>query len=261
MPKLSLGLDLAARSIGNLIPWTPSNMSTVFWYDASDLSTITAIGNQVTQMLDKSGNGWTVAPLTVGKIGPNTGTRTLNGLNVLEWTKTTLSSNQILENNTFTQAQPFCIAGIVRFDDDALEDQDFFFSGTETVSPRIAVRRTLTSDTFQILTNTTSIQTPDGTAVENNNYLTSFYFNSTASTIRVNGTQLVSGSIANNSFTSLNIGGNYNEDQSLDGFIAELIAFSNPIDQEMVEGYLAWKWNLVENLSVGHRFKTSVPYV
>jgi hypothetical protein len=76
--------------------WTPASMPTIFWYDAADVTTITATGNQVTQMLDKSGNGWTVAPLTAGKIGPDTGTRTLNGLNVLEWTKTTTSTNQIL---------------------------------------------------------------------------------------------------------------------------------------------------------------------
>lgn len=241
--------------------WTPTQIPTIFWYDAADLATITATGNQVTQMLDKSGNNWTVAPLTAGKIGPDTGTRTLNGLNVLEWSKTTFSTNQILENNTFTQAQPFCIAGIVRFDDEGLADQDFFFSGTETVSPRVSVRRTLTSDTFQILTNAASIQTPNGTAAENNDYLTSFYFNSTASTIRVNGTQLVLGSIANNSFTSLNIGGNYTEDQSLDGYIAELVAFANPTDQQIIEGYLAWKWGLQGNLPIGHPYKNFPPKV
>lgn len=239
--------------------WRPSDISTVFWYDAADTATITATGSRVTQMLDKSGNGWTVAPLSANRIGPDTGTRTLNGLNVLEWTKTTVPTNQILENNTFTQAQPFCMAGIVRFDDEGLADQDFFFSGTEEVNPRIAVRRTVTVDQFQILTNAGSIETPNGTAAENNYYLTSFYFNSTASTIRVNGTQLASGSIANNSFTSLNIGGNFGEDQSLDGFIAELVAFADPNNQELVEGYLAWKWGLRGNLPAAHPYKNSAP--
>lgn len=238
--------------------WTPASIPTIFWYDAADTATITATGSQATQVLDKSGNNWTIAPLSAGKIGPNTGTRTLNGLNVLEWTKTTVNTNQILENNTFTQAQPFIVAMVMRLDTDTLDDQDFLFSGTETSSPRIAVRRT-TSDNLQILTNTTSILTPNGSVTEGNDYITLFYFNSTSSVIRLNGQFSVSGSIANNSFTSLNIGGNFNEDQALNGFIAELIAFTSTTNQEIIEGYLAWKWGLVANLPAGHPYKNSRP--
>jgi len=240
--------------------WTPASMPTIFWYDAADVTTITATGNQVTQMLDKSGNGWTVAPLTAGKIGPDTGTRTLNGLNVLEWTKTTTSTNQILENNSFTKAQPFFIASVLRLDTDALTDQDFLFSGTETSAPRIAVRRT-TNDSFQILTDAGSVNTPSGSVTEGNNYLALFYFNSTSSTIRINGSFVNIGSIANNSFTSLNIGGNFGEDQSLNGFIDELVAFTDPNDQQIVEGYLAWKWGLQGNLPIGHPYKNFPPKV
>ena len=238
--------------------WTPNQISTIFWYDAADLATITATGNQVTQMLDKSGNGWTLAPLSVGKIGPDTGTRSLNGLNVLEYSKTTANTNQILENNSFLQAQPFFIATILRLDTDALSDQDFIFSGTETLAPRIAVRRT-TNDSFQIFTDAGSVNTPSGSVTEGNNYLALFYFNSTSSTIRINGSFVNTGSIANNSFTSLNIGGNFNEDQSLNGFIAEIISFTDPNDQVRIEGYLAWKWGLQGNLPVGHLYKTTPP--
>jgi len=238
--------------------WTPSQISTIFWYDAADTSTITASGSQVTQMLDKSGNGYTLAPLSAGKIGPNTGTRTLNGKNVLEYSKTTTSTNQILENNSFTQAQPFFIAMVLRLDSDALADQDFLFSGTETSAPRIAVRRT-TNDSFQILTDVGSVGTSNGSVTEGNDYLALFYFNSTSSTIRLNGALANTGSIANNSFTSLNIGGNFSEDQSLNGFIAETIAFTSPNDQVLIEGYLAWKWGLQGNLAAGHLYKNSAP--
>lgn len=239
--------------------WRPSDISTVFWYDAADTATITATGNQITQMLDKSGNGVTLAPITAGKIGPNTGTRTLNRFNVLEYGKTGVPTDQILENDSFSQAQPFCVAGIVGFDNEALADQDFLFSGTETVSPRIAARRT-SGDSFQILSDAGVVQTPSGSVTEGNNFIASFYFNSTASTIRLNGTPSGGpGSIANNSFTSLNIGGNFKEDQSLDGFIAELVAFADPNNQELVEGYLAWKWGLRGNLPAAHPYKNSAP--
>jgi hypothetical protein len=239
--------------------WTPTQIPTIFWYDASDLSTITAIGNQVTQMLDKSGNGWTVAPLSAGKIGPDTGTRTLNGLNVLEFSKTTGSTNQILENDLFNQPQPFSIATVLRFDTDALADQDFLFSGTETANPRISVRRT-TINVLQILTQAGAFSTP-AIVTEGNDYIALFRFNTGSSTIRVNGSLSATGTIPNNSFTSLNIGGNFQEDQALNGFIAELVAFTSPADQTTIEGYLAWKWGLVAKLPAGHPYKNFPPKV
>lgn len=209
-------------------------------------------------MLDKSGNGWTVAPLTVGKIGPDTGTRTLNGLNVLEFSKTVISpTSQILENNSFAQAQPFSIASVLRFDTDALTDQDFLFSGTELVNPRISVRRT-SNDSLQILTQTGSVGTSQ-TITEGNDYIALFRFNTGSSTIRINGSLSATGTIPNNSFDSLNIGGNFSEDQSLNGFIAELVAFSNVTDQETIEGYLAWKWGLQAKLPVAHPYKNYKP--
>lgn len=238
--------------------WTPSEISTIFWYDAADLPTITATGNQVTQMLDKSGNGWTVAPLTAGKVGPDTGTRTLNGLNVLEFSKTVVSpTNQILENNSFNQPQPFSVATVIRFDTDALADQDFLVSGTETSNPRISIRRR-SNNSLEILTQTGLVGTPQ-TITEGNDYIALFRFNTTSSTIRVNGSLSATGTIPNNSFDSLNIGGNFSEDQSLNGFIAELVAFSSVTDQEIIEGYLAWKWGLVANLPAGHPYKTAAP--
>ena len=249
---------LGANQIWKL--WTPTEISTIFWYDAADASTITASGNQVTQMLDKSGNNWTLAPITANKIGPDTGTRTLNGLNVLEFSKTTTPTNQILENNSFIQAQPFFIAMVLRLDSDALNDQDFLFSGTETLNPRIAVRRT-TSDSLQLFTQAGSVGTSNGSAVEGNDYLALFYFNSTSSTIRLNGALANTGSIANNSFTSLNIGGNLYEDQSLNGFIAEVIAFTDPNDQLLIEGYLAHKWGLISNLPSNHLYKNKIPSI
>lgn len=243
------------------VNWTPSFLPTIFWYDASDLSTITRSGNRVNQMLDKSGNGWTLAPITAGKVGPDTGTRTLNGLNVLDFIKTSTSSNVILENDTFTQAQPFCVAAVMSFDDEAVDaDQDFLFSGTETGAPRIAVRRA-TTNAWQIFTESSLIGSPIGSALEGFNYIPSFYFNSTASSIRLNGAILNTGSIQNHSFTSLNIGGNYLEQSNMDGLIGEMIAFANPADQEIIEGYLAWKWGLTSNLPLSHTYKNNRPKI
>jgi len=239
--------------------WSPADIATVFWYDPSDASTITTSGSTVTQVTDKSGNGYTLSVTTAGKIGPTIGTRALNGLNVFEYALT-IPNNQILENNSFSYNQattPINIAMIVRCDDEAILDQDFLFSGTESSSPRIFMRRT-TDDRLQ-LSNTSSIVTTSGSALENQNLLVIAKVNSANSAIRLNGTQLVSGNIGTDSFSSLNIGGNFGEDQGVEGYIAEIIAFADNSKQEITEGYLAWKWGLVANLPAGHPYKNNRP--
>src|SRR5574337_1119294 len=70
----------------------PSDFLTVVsgWYDASDSSTITQSGGLVSQLDDKSGRGNHLTGS--GGDRPTTGTRTINGLNVLDFNGT---SNQL----------------------------------------------------------------------------------------------------------------------------------------------------------------------
>jgi hypothetical protein len=43
--------------------WTPNQISTAFWIDATDASTLTLSGNNITQWADKSGNSNNLIPL------------------------------------------------------------------------------------------------------------------------------------------------------------------------------------------------------
>ena len=240
--------------------WNPSEIPTVFWYDPSDASTITTSGSTVTQVTDKSGNGYTLSVTTAGKTGPTIGTRTLNGLNIFEYAPT-IPNNQILENNSFSYNQattPLNIMMIVRCDNEAISDQDFLLSGTESTTTRIAVRRT-SDDRMQIFSGTSSIQTSSGSANEGVDLLVNSRVNSTTSQIRIDGTTLASGDVGTISFSSLNIGGNENEDQGVEGYIAETVAFADNSKTEIMEGYLAWKWGLVANLPAGHPYKNNRP--
>lgn len=239
--------------------WTPSEISTVFWYDPSDAATITTIGSTVTQVTDKSGNNYTLSATTVGKTGPTIGTRKLNGLNVFEYALT-IPNNQVLENNVFSYDQattPLCLAMIVRCDNEAISDQDFLFSGTESSTTRIALRRTITNQ-LGIVSNG-SIETPAGSATEDMTMLIIAKFNSTTSTIRLDGIPLASGNIGTVAFTSINIGANELESNNIEGFIAEIVSFADTTNQDIVEGYLAWKWGLQGNLPAGHPYKNYKP--
>lgn len=64
--------------------WTPANLSPVMWVDASDVATITSSGGAVSSILNKGSLGGAFDQSTAGS-KPTTGTRTQNGLNVLDF--------------------------------------------------------------------------------------------------------------------------------------------------------------------------------
>lgn len=67
------------------VVWTPNDMtSLLFWYDPSDTDTLTLDGNSVTAIENKEGT--TSYNLLQGSasIQPQSGTQTINGVNVLE---------------------------------------------------------------------------------------------------------------------------------------------------------------------------------
>lgn len=64
--------------------FNPLTLSPVRWLDASDTSTITESGGEVSLIADKSGNGNDASQATAGQ-KPTTGATTLNGLNVLDF--------------------------------------------------------------------------------------------------------------------------------------------------------------------------------
>jgi len=105
--------------IGNIIAGSLSFQSNVFdplsiagcklWLDASDTSTISLSGSAVTQWNDKSGNAYNFAQGTSAN-RPSSGTRTQNGLNVIDFdgtndlltTTAAKSAFNFLNNSTAT---------------------------------------------------------------------------------------------------------------------------------------------------------------
>ena len=88
--------------------WDPSDESLIAWYDASDTGTITTSGSEVTQIDDKSGNGYDLTPPGTG---PDSGTDTINGNNVL-----TFVGAEYLKNGSvsgFNDAFIFAWAGTI----------------------------------------------------------------------------------------------------------------------------------------------------
>lgn len=253
--------------IGDQAPqsWTPSRIPTKLWYDAADLSTITASSNIISEVKDKSGNNFHLTVITLGKFGPKTGTRTLSGMNVFAWD----GADQILENNNFfhNQASIALFVSIV-FKADTNADQDFLLAGTESVTPgeRMSIRRVFNGDRMQILGGSgtgsnIALTSNTGTAPEGEDFILTAKMNAASSTIRLDGQLAKSGNIGTNPLDSLNIGGNAVESQNLYGYIAEIIFFTDASQQLIVEGYLAHKWGLQSKLPSSHLYKNSEPTI
>jgi hypothetical protein len=65
--------------------FSPLNLSPELWLDAADTTTITESSGSVSQWDDKSGNGRNLVQAN-SVIQPSTGTATINGLNVIDFT-------------------------------------------------------------------------------------------------------------------------------------------------------------------------------
>ena len=236
------------------IVWTPAEITTEGWWDASDNTSYAVSGTEVTSVTDKSGNSYT---LQKGTTGPTIGTRTLNGLSVFEFTG---ANGNVLENNSFAWNQASNALGfaiVYRLDNDGLTDQDFLMSGTNS-STRIGIRR-LTQNNWQLIASGGSLTTPSTLGAEPVTQMMVAKFNSTNSYIRIDGSQEASGTIGTVAFSTLNINGNYINQQGVEGFIAEMIFFSDLTKTQIIEGYLAHKWGLVGNLPSNHPYKVSAP--
>lgn len=94
MTVLAGTLGVLGTTTRRQMGWTPEELTTALWLDASDASTKTVVSDRVTAWADKSGNGRTATPIGVN--GPlNTGqqgSRTSlvfaanNGLKTAAWT-------------------------------------------------------------------------------------------------------------------------------------------------------------------------------
>lgn len=87
---------------------------------------------------------------------------------------------------------------------------------------------------------------------------------STAHTVYQNGSQLGSPStgVSTSYSETFTIGGN-GTNESMTGYMFEFIIYNGTglttLNRQKVEGYLAWKWNLTDNLPSNHPYKSAAP--
>jgi hypothetical protein len=238
------------------------------WLDAADSSTIT-IATGVSEWRDKSGNG---RHMTAPGTRPALAANSLNGLNTIAFDNRTTTQ-------TLTNAYSYSGTDIT------LVSLAYSLRGSaRTIYPRLWSMNATGQTDFG---NTTGLLLPYGAGSPNNasifrnnaimaqstinsNGQWAFHVGTKSggsATFSTNGEARVSGSTSNSAlgFNVIRIGNDTaGIDSGLFGNVAEAMIFSSALNlsqQQIIEGYLAWKWGLTANLPTAHPFKKRPPLV
>ena len=101
-----------------------------------------------------------------------------------------------------------------------------------------------------------------GTLNEGSAYIITMVFRggSGTSSLRIDGDVTATKvNMGDMSFPNINLGGNLNEDQGIDGLMGDVVMYSNANDITKVEGYIAHKWGLSGSLPSNHAYKSAPP--
>jgi hypothetical protein len=253
------------------IPTELSNCA--IWFDAADISTLTFSGSNVTQVNDKSGNGRN-ATHNATYTAPTTST--INGLTAINFSTT---ASQLSVTAAFSVQPKSCFV-VFRHTVNIFSQTGRFqnFLGTNTSGRLNFVVDGVTANTYSItLTpnaftgNVMTYTVPTSTYNFQTNTLISAIQDTTAANniVTVNGsnaTATVNNIAANYSTASttmeLSRADTLNVNYKTTWLLGEYIQYNGYIDpyqRHKIEGYLAWKWGLQQNLPTTHTYYSVRP--
>jgi hypothetical protein len=235
-----------------LTSWTPEEISTTAWYDASDTDTITQSNGDVSQWDDKSGND-NHATQDTGSAQPVTNSD-FNGNNSLYFDGSSAWMDTGLAQLT-TAVSIFSV----------LEPES---KGTNQNNPYLGAYASFSdggcncqAQTFAAANPTKSVwygtllsqdQTFYNGATDQPVSFTKGIFNHYASSVSTAGFNYIIGNRADGATTTNNYKGKIGE-------IIIVPSVLSTADRQKVEGYLAWKWGLEDDLPSDHQYKNSAP--
>lgn len=233
------------RRYGGASLWTPADITTALWLDASDAATITESGGLVSEWRDKSGNDLHVSQ-GAGALQPTYVSAGFNGgYPTIDWGSST--NNKRLFRNGVTW-QPGQIAAVMDYD-----------GGSPFPSPRLGLV-SIHIDIFQLRTQ-----------VSSTNLDRPVYLNGASSSSQVGVLPTVFDPFLFVSDLSVGTGDQINigndrglTDSGWQGKICEVLVLGTTVstdERQKVEGYFAHKWGITAILPSGHPYKSSPPIV
>ena len=234
------------------------------WLDASDTSSFSLSGSNVTQWNDKSGNGNHATAYNSSNYPQYSSSYTVNGKNAINFIATANNAGQMLKGSFTTSGanQPGQNGGYTRFVVYKMHN----FVGSEFNCPFEMAQGSFLSGSYGsrnlISTEGYAYNSQDrirfynnGTAIyvnlraENNIVLMSEVLNSSTGYLQgfVNGYRWGNSSTTNYTFTDYVVGNDMTDGDFFNGYICEVIIFNRVLsDQErlQIDFYLARKWDL-----------------
>ena len=255
--------SLLVEACFNVRDWLPSDVPIASWYDGADEDTITESGGKVSQWDDKSPREIPVIQ-TNGSDQPSYGTRTLNGLNVLDF-----DGNSFLRATNFEFETSDLLIAVVYEADSVYSQFNSVYSLTNDFSPEEGFQ-------FQAAENSRfvgELAKKDGANVNPSNgpypgpaiNVAEFNLSGNFAATYYNG--LLDGIEENfqdiTVFRDFKIFSNRLTTSPLNGACAELIVSydTSPEKRQLLEGYLACKWGLQSELPNDHTYKTACPTI
>lgn len=239
--------------------WTPADITTETWLDASDESTVTLGGGRVTTWADKSGNGRDAN----GGSGAQYLTSDVNGLNVVQLAGN--SADWMFMDLNWMAGAKYHITALVTRNDGGGNYLTGRQSGATNGLFHIGWDNSTTFRMSHFSAGDYNLSVPAFTTEQ----LTLFsglnrsgvgkilrYFDPSGFYNTTNGATL---DLATNSDATL---GNFGNGIYYGGKVCEIVMTGNDISDDdlyKVEGYLAWKWGQEALLPVGHPYKDAAP--
>jgi hypothetical protein len=236
-----------AINTSNVRAWTPAELSPAAWYAADDASTITESAGAVSQWNDKSGNG-NHAVQSTASLQPITGATNLNGLNVIDFT------DDGLDVSYSTLAQPYFMMAVL-----SVSTGSYAWDGKDGAHRHAYYN--VGSDTSAEGVLYAGVGANPGVAVPTDSpYIAGCLYNGTNSARTVNGESPIVVNAGTHDSAGLVIGQRYSHTAGITGYFGEFLVIDEDPQEEtrqLLEGYLAWKWGLTNNLPVDHPYKSA----
>lgn len=230
--------------------WTPAQLTSAHWWDASDLSTITSSNGVVSDWTDK--NQFVNVYQTNSYVAPKTGNSTINGLNVFDFDGNDFFRGPVLSFADFSKFVVFSrnthaannnLLSNVGGNADAL-----WSGGTDKVRMYEGGAQIVASTPLNIDQVYICGSTKNSTTAEIELYLDGNLEATGSSSLATSDQQMQIGS--------------FMDANNLNGKLAEVIILPTEAtteDRQKIEGYLANKWGI--SLPAGHPYESSAPTV
>ena len=239
--------------------WTPAEIATALWLDASDSSTIT-IATGISNWADKSGN-LNDAQQGTGSAQPTVNSGGLNSLDTISFNGT--SQFLALPTGFLYNAIAFSLFIVLKCG--VQSNAGHFGPNTSNNAGIELLDNTIVSKPTLVRINGSEKYSTGAWRTDSSFSISSIVANSSAVSGFLDGTALTPAS----GISALNYNGYYAIGKYSTTYfssleVAEFIIITSDLSSEnrqLIEGYLAWKWGLQDNLPANHLYKAYAPTI